>query len=121
LGESGVFQQHDDGRWTLQGGVDGSSLPASVRDVIGRRVARLGAEAVRILSVASVIGRDFSLEILAQVAERTEDEVLDTLEAATTAAILMEREEVPGWFRFNHALIQRTLYLDLAAARRART
>lgn len=121
LGESGVFEQRDDGRWMLQGGLDGSSLPASVRDVIARRVARLGPEAARIMSVASVIGRDFSLEILAQVAERTEDEVLDALEAATTAAIVMEREEIPGSFRFNHALIQRTLYQDLAATRRVRT
>ncbi|MDQ1476491.1 MAG: hypothetical protein QOE62_1720, partial [Actinomycetota bacterium] len=121
LGESGVFHQRGDGRWMVQGDFDGSSLPASVRDVIARRVSRLGPEAARILSVASVIGRDFALEILAQVAERTEDEVLDVLEAATTAAIVMEREDASGTFRFNHALIQRTLYQDLTGARRVRT
>jgi hypothetical protein len=121
LGESGLLYQDTDGRWNIRGGLEGTSLPASVRDVVARRVARLGPEARRILTLAAVIGRDFELEILARVAERSEDEVLDVLEAATTAAVVTERAGTPGSYRFGHALIQRTLYEDLGAARCART
>ncbi len=121
LGESGVFQQRGDGRWALEEDFDWRTLPASVRDVVARRVARLGTEAARILAIAAVIGREFTLEIVARVAECTEDEALDVLDAATMAALVSEREEPTGSFRFNHALIQRTLYQDLAATRRVRT
>lgn len=121
LGESGVLYQGPDGRWVVEGDLGGAPLPASIRDVVSRRVARLGPDASRILSLASVIGRDFDLDILAQISERSEDDLLDMLEAATTAAVVAERPSRPGSFRFGHALIQRTLYGDLGAARRART
>jgi class 3 adenylate cyclase len=121
LGESGALYQGPNGRWVVDGELGAAPLPASIRDVVSRRVSRLGPEATRILSLAAVIGRDFDLEILAQVTERSEDELIDVLEAATTAAVVAERASTPGSYRFGHALIQRTLYEDLGAARRART
>jgi len=48
----------------------------SVREVVARRVSRLGPEAGRILSIACVIGRDFSLDVLARVAEVHPDATL---------------------------------------------
>jgi hypothetical protein len=46
---------------------------------------------------------------------------LDLLEAAEAAALVREPVTVVGRFSFTHALIQRTLYQDLSANRRART
>jgi len=96
------------------------TLPESVRQVIGSRVARLGEDARKVLSFASVIGREFDLDLLAAVTERSEDELLDILDAATSGALVREIEELPGRYTFPHALIQHTLYQDLGATRRSR-
>ena len=90
-------------------------LPESVRDVIGRRVERLGDEAREVLTLAAVIGRSFELALLARLAETTESELLDRLEAAVTASLLDESTERLGRFRFVHALINQTLYDGLGA------
>ncbi|MDH3754165.1 MAG: AAA family ATPase [Acidimicrobiia bacterium] len=120
VGESGTVVRRD-GRWVLDHDARSAPLPASIRDVVARRITRLGDDAGRFLAVASVLGRDFDLDVLARVADQDEDDVLDVLEAATAAAIVAERTEAPGSYRFAHALIQRTLYEGLGAARRART
>ena len=67
-----------------------------------------------------MIGRDFDLELLARVAERPEDELLDVLESAAAAALVRELDDPSGRYSFSHALIQHTLYQDLGAARRGR-
>ena len=106
------------GRWS----VDRSAplgLPESVRDVIGRRVERLGDEAREVLTLAAVIGRSFELELLARLTETTESELLDRLEAAVAASLLDESTERVGRFRFVHALINQTLYEGLGATRRS--
>ena len=119
--EDGGAAEASDGPWFAEGGRSSTSLPASIRDVVARRVARLGADGVQILAAASVLGCEFDLDVLAQITGRTEDDVLDVLEAATDAAIVRERADGPASYRFVHALIQRTLYEDLGGARRART
>jgi tetratricopeptide (TPR) repeat protein len=96
-------------------------LPTSVREVVGQRVATLGEETERALSMASVIGRDFDLHVLATLLGNDELELLDRIEQAIAAGILAEAGEAAGRYRFVHALIQHTLYQDLSAARRQRT
>ena len=120
LGESGAIIQDESGRFSLAGDLEQLALPPSVRDVVTRRVARLGDEALRVLSVAAVIGQDFALDILGDVTETGPDPLLDVLEQATTAALVIETPDDPGRYRFTHALIQHTLYQELSAARRQR-
>ena len=117
LAETGAFGQDQEGRISLGGAVNDLALPPSVRDVVTRRVRRLGDEALRVLSIAAVVGQDFSLEVLEPVAEVGPDRLLDLLEAAATAALVMEARDHPGRYRFTHALIQHTLYEELSAAR----
>ena len=73
-----------------------------------RRVDRLGDDVAKLLSMAAVIGRTFDLEVLSTIAEQREDDVLDVLEQAVTAALVTEVGELPGRFRFEHALIEHT-------------
>ena len=87
LGESGGIVLGSDGRWTVAETLDQLSLPTSVRDVVGRRVERLGDEALRVLCLASVIGREFDINILAEVADVEEDTLLDLIDAAVGAAV----------------------------------
>lgn len=120
LGETGAIYPGADGRWTMRGSLEDMTLPTSIRDVVARRVARLSEEAGRALSIAAVIGRDFDADLLGTIAERDDDSILDLLDAATTAAVVVERDEAPGRYQFTHALIQHTLYQDVSAARRQR-
>jgi class 3 adenylate cyclase len=94
-------------------------LPESVRDVIVRRVERLGDEAREVLTLAAVIGRSFELELLGRLMDTTASELLDRLEAAVAASLLDESTERVGRFRFLHALINQTLYEGLGATRRS--
>ena len=111
----------DNGRYVLGGPIDEAGLPSSVRDVVGRRVERLGEEPAGVLTVAAVIGREFDLGVLADVTEVTEDQLLDLLDEMVSASLVVEHPDVPGMYRFEHALIQHTLYQDLGTTRRQRT
>ena len=119
LGESGGIVLNDDGRWVLAGELEELGLPNSVRDVVGRRVERLGDEPLRVLTLASVIGREFDVDLLAQLADTDEDALLDHLDAGVAAALLAE-SDIAGRYRFTHALTQHSLYDELSPTRRQR-
>jgi class 3 adenylate cyclase/tetratricopeptide (TPR) repeat protein len=120
LTESGAIVQSDDGRWRLAAELSELGLPESVREVIGRRVERLGADARTALSAAAVIGREFELDLLLAVVDLSEDRLLDLLEEAVAASLLNESAEHGGRFTFTHGLVEHTLYEDLGSTRRAR-
>ena len=120
LTESGATVQEDGGRWHLVGEVADLGLPQSVREVIGRRVGRLGPDARTALSAAAVIGRDFDLDLLLAVLELPEARLLDLLEQAVAASLLQENRDRAGRFTFTHALVEHTLSEDLGTTRRAR-
>jgi class 3 adenylate cyclase/tetratricopeptide (TPR) repeat protein len=118
--ESGAIVRQEDGRWRLVGDLAELGLPQSVREVIGRRVERLGSDARAVLSAAAVIGRDFDLDLLLGVLDLTEAQLLDLLDEAVAASLLRESSERAGRFTFTHALVEHTLHEDLGRARRAR-
>jgi len=119
LTESGaIFQEGD--RWTYRGDVAALGIPEGIKEAIGRRLGRLPEATNKILSLAAVIGRQFDVRLLAAIAEGGEDVVLDALEEATRAALVVEVPGEANRFAFSHALIRATLYEELGAARRAR-
>ena len=120
LTESGALVQEEGGRWRLTGSLAELGLPQSVREVVGRRVERLGSDARTALSAAAVIGREFDLDLLLAVVEFPEDRLLDLLDEAVAASLLQESVERAGRFAFAHGLVEHTLYEDLGRARRAR-
>ena len=119
LAETGAIRQ-EDGRWVANVDVSAIGLPESVREVVGQRVRRLGHDVHRTLTLASVIGRDFDLGLLARAAERDDDDVLDLLEQAEAASVVQEVGGGSERFTFTHALFQHTLYDELSVSRRAR-
>jgi tetratricopeptide (TPR) repeat protein len=97
------------------------SIPQSVREVVGRRLGRLSEECNRILTVASIIGREFTLAALERLTDLSEDALLDVLEEALGARVVGEEPgQDVGCFRFSHALIRETLYDGLTKTRRVR-
>ncbi len=119
LSDAGTIYQRDDGRWVSDLDLRAAGLPISVREVIGRRITTLGGDTARVLGLGSVIGRDFDVALLATLAERSEDEVIDVCDAAVEAAVLTTTDD-PERYSFAHALIEHTLYDELSPARRAR-
>ncbi len=99
--------------------VDSTSMPSSLSDVIGARLARLGAVANRVLSVAAVVGREFTVDLVAATSEQPVATVLDVFDDAASASLIRESDSVPGRFGFTHALIQHVLYERTALTRRS--
>ncbi len=118
LAEEGVFSR-EGGRWVSRISPDEIGLPEGVREVIGRRLSRLSAECRKILSMASVLGRDFDARALEQVSQLEGKRTGELLEEAVTAQ-LIETEARGHRHRFTHALVRETLYAELGAGERVR-
>ncbi len=93
-------------------------LPEGIKEVIGRRLSRLGDACNRVLKVASVIGREFDVAVLEAVTGLSDNELLDALEDATRAQLINESSNVNGRYHFTHALIRETVYSQLSSPRR---
>ena len=116
--ESGSLRQ-EGGRWLYAPGADDGGVPETVREVLDRRIERLSPSATRILQLAAVIGREFELDLLAQVCGLSTDGVLDDIEEALAAEVVTEDRTQYGRYAFSHALIRQVLYGDISATRRA--
>jgi DNA-binding CsgD family transcriptional regulator len=105
-----------------EGRLDGSRLgvPATVREVIGRRLSYLSATASQALLVAALLGRDFDASVLVRVLEPGM-QLTESIEEALAARLIVEQGRTAGRYSFTHALIRETLYeLIGSAPRRAR-
>ena len=94
------------------------AIPASILSAVRLRIGRLPADAIDHLRVASVIGRSFSVELLARVL----GEPTESVEARLREAVLHHLVEADdtGGFRFTHDIIRACLYREVSTARRQR-
>ena len=115
--ESGTMINAD-GHWQLTAGADvGAQLPVSIAETLAGRVRRMRGPVQQCLRVAAVLGEEFDFDLLSELID--DPAAGDALDEAVRDAVLIE---VPGQatrFRFSHALMQRYLYRELGAARRA--
>ena len=103
-----------------EGSLESTGLPEGVREVISRRVSRLSEGCRRAMTLASVLGREFDVDVLEALGDLSEDELLDAIDEARRAQIIDEVPGRPGRYSFHHALIRDTFYGGLAASRRLR-
>src|SRR3989442_1284475 len=96
------------------------TIPQSVKEVVGRRLDHLSEECNRVLTIGSVIGREFGLKLLENVSEVKGDRLLEALEEAMGARVIAERPRSTDQYWFSHALIRETLYEELSTTRRVR-
>lgn len=94
------------------------SIPQRVYDVISRRLAALSEICLRVLTVASVIGREFALEVLTRASDLSRTQILQALEEAIVARVIMDDRQTIGSYSFSHALIRETLYGELTLTQR---
>jgi hypothetical protein len=96
-------------------------IPESLRDVIGKRLSILSKACNELLSVASVIGREFAIETLKAVANIQEDVFVTALKEAVRLGVLEERSQSGVvQYRFAHAFFRQTLYEEMIAPERLR-
>src|ERR1700722_1235853 len=95
--------------------------PPTVRLVVARRLARLSDPTQRMLATAAVIGRLFSFEILQASCDADADSILERVEEAEKAGVILSVAESPkARFEFSHELIRQSVLAALSAARRQR-
>ena len=92
-------------------------LPASVQALLATRVDRLAPVDKFLLQAASVIGRHFSIELLAAATHLGAN--LAVRLAALEQLDLVRRDERSREFVFKHALVRDALYASLLSAKRA--
>jgi len=86
-------------------------IPSTIQDIIMARVDALPKGAKDILQTGSVIEREFSLRLMKQVANISEEELLSHLSVLKDAELLYERGVFPeSSYIFKHALTRKVLY-----------
>jgi len=94
------------------------SVPGSIKDIVNARLDHLPESVKRTLQMAAVIGRQFGVDLLTQVAE-DQHEVPHHLEILKRLELIRETRAFPELeYAFKHALIQDVAYESLLGARR---
>jgi len=98
-----------------------SGVPPALHASLVARLDRLGPEAREAAQIGAVLGREFSYELIARVAQpqRAEADLQAALGALTGAGLLFCRGVAPrSSYLFKHALIQDAAYETLLRVRR---
>lgn len=96
--------------------VDALPAPPTVRDVVARRLGQLPDAVGDVLARAAVVGAEFGLPLLASAAATDPAAVLEALDVAAAAGLVVEG--APGIHRFAHAVVRDVVYTGLPSARR---
>ena len=107
-----------------QGGTENlplASIPEGIKDAIGRRLNRLSEGCNQVLTLASVVGREFDFRVLEALSrDIPEEELLALVDEGLEAHAIEELPQAVGRYQFTHALIQETLTEELTMTRRVR-
>lgn len=96
----------------------GSTGGVDLRSAVRRRLTNLQPQVQQTLTVASIIGLEFDANIVAHASHRDQFDVLDDLEHAVAARLLVDVRA--DRFRFVHALVRASLREEVTSGRRAR-
>lgn len=119
LVDTGLIVRRD-GRWTHSAAVFDTPLPQGIREVVARRLSSLDDATNALLRVAALVGSGFDYRVVGAVADVADDIVLDALDQAREAGVVVEQTDGYGQFAFTHDLMRRSLEEELSTTRRAR-
>ena len=108
----------DKGHWRSDLQIEEVDVPESVRLVVGRRLERMGETGRRVLTSAAILGRDFDFRLLEELVQVEEDHLLEVIDAAERADLLVQAGGVALRFTFAHELIRHTLLGSLSLPHR---
>ena len=117
LVEGGLLRE-EDGRYLYRGPLREQAIPSSLHDSLLARLDRL-APVKEVAQIGAAIGREFSYELLAAVANRADEQLRGALGQLISAGLIFRRGIQPGAsFIFKHALVQDAAYGTLLRRRR---
>src|SRR5712692_5133811 len=94
-------------------------IPSTVQTVLASRIDRLPTEEKDLLQTLAVIGKEFSLGLLKQVVDQSEDTLQSLLSHLQAAEFIYEQPAFPEpEYTFKHALTQEVAYNSLLLERR---
>jgi len=99
------------GSWTFVASMDKIGVPSKVHEVIIRRIARLGGQERKLLSLAAVCGYRFTPDILSKALALDLVNVLETLVKIEQKHRLIR--SIDSVFEFTHHKIREVIYRDL--------
>ena len=99
---------------------DGMEVPEGLRVPIRSRLAALPPDARGLVALASVIGREFSFELLLAASGLDRDTLLTMLGRLAALRFVDPAGFALGPYRFVHALVRETIYQDLPVEQRWR-
>jgi len=95
------------------------AVPATLHASLMARLDRLGAPAREVSQIGAAIGREFSYEVLALIAQKTDMELQTALNRLTDAELVFCRGTPPqATFLFKHALVRDVAYGSLLRGQR---
>lgn len=95
-------------------------IPETVRQAVGRRLARLSPETTRLLQVAAAFAGPFDFAVAQAVTGTPAATLLDAVDEALQARMLRPAAREDETYEFAHVIVRHTLYEDLNPSRRAR-
>jgi DNA-binding SARP family transcriptional activator len=91
-------------------------LPAGVRTIISGRLAQLSPPARELASLAAVVGREFSFDILTQASQSDEESIVRALDELWERQIV--REQGVATYDFTHDKLREVAYAEISAPQR---
>ncbi len=95
-------------------------IPETVRQAVGRRLARLSHETNRLLSVAVAFTGSFDFSLLQALTRMAEEVLLDSIDEALAARMIRPVGREGEVYEFAHSIVRHTLCEELNPSRKAR-
>ena len=116
--ESGALVERERA-WELVGALSSEVVPVSMDASLMARIDRLG-KARALFQIAATLGREFTYELLAAVAEVPDEAVRESLDVMLQSGLVYQDDEKSRLYTFKHALIRDAAYNSLLRATRQR-
>jgi DNA-binding SARP family transcriptional activator/predicted ATPase len=111
VGQKGAYQ--------ITRAIDTFEIPSTVHAVLASRIDRLSVQQKSLLQMAAVIGHEFSIDLLQQIADLDRERLLDLLADLQAAEFLYQTRLLPRQqYTFKHALTHRVAYASVLKERR---
>ena len=115
--EGGLLREEEHA-YALAGPLPPLAIPSSLQDSLMARLDRL-TPVKEVAQIGAAIGREFSYDLLAAVARRTDEQLRSALDQLTEAGLVFRRGMPPrASFMFKHALVQEAAYNTLLRSQR---